>query len=178
VWRLRHDALRRFPFFEVEHAGGGPLQRGMRAPRELFVGAARSLIIQITPAFSQLEILYMLVATRTCIAVVALLAAACGGGMATSPSTPTPPSSSATVQATPALQFTPANVNLAVGGTVTFAFGSVDHNVYFDNAPVGAPTNITAPTSNASLTRTFPTAGRFVYNCHLHPGMSGTIVVQ
>jgi plastocyanin len=69
-------------------------------------------------------------------------------------------------------------VNLTVGGTVTFEFGAVDHNLYFDNAPAGAPANITAPTSNTSVTRTFATAGRFDYNCHLHPGMTGTIVVQ
>ena len=105
--------------------------------------------------------------------------AACGGagydGMTTSP---TPPSATATVQATPADQFTPGTVNLLVGGTVTFEFGAVAHDVFFDNAPAGAPANITAATSNASVTRTFPTAGRFVYNCHIHPGMTGTIVVQ
>lgn len=98
-----------------------------------------------------------------------------GGGMTTSP---TPPSATATVQATPANQFTPGTVNLLVGGTVAFEFGTVGHNLFFDNAPAGAPANITAATSNASVTRTFPTAGRFVYNCHIHPGMTGTIVVQ
>ena len=120
----------------------------------------------------------MLVVSRGLIGLAALLfVAACGGGMATSP---TPPSASATatVQATPSIQFTPRTVNLTVGGTVTFAFGAVDHNLYFDNAPAGAPANITAPTSNTSVTRTFATPGRFDYNCHLHPGMTGTVVVQ
>lgn len=118
----------------------------------------------------------MLVASRGFIALtVCLCIAACGGGMATSP---TPPSATATVQATPSIQFTPRTVNLTVGGTVTFEFGAVDHNLYFDNAPAGAPANITAPTSNTSVTRTFGTPGRFDYNCHLHPGMTGTIVVQ
>lgn len=118
----------------------------------------------------------MLIVSRGSIALTGLLCiAACGGGMATSP---TPPSATAIVQATPSIQFTPRTVNLTVGGTVTFEFGAVDHNLYFDNAPAGAPANITAPTSNTSLTRTFGTAGRFDYNCHLHPGMTGTIVVQ
>ena len=120
----------------------------------------------------------MLVVSRGLIGLAALLfVAACGGGMATSP---TPPSASATatVQATPSIQFTPRTVNLTVGGTVTFAFGAVDHNLYFDNAPAGAPANITAPTSNTSVARTFTTPGRFDYNCHLHPGMTGTVVVQ
>ena len=103
---------------------------------------------------------------------------ACGGDGSTSPTPPTPPVATATIHATPAIQFTPATVNLLVGGTVTFDFGAVEHNLYFDNAPAGAPANVVTPTSNASVTRTFSTVGRFVYNCHIHPGMTGTIVVQ
>ena len=88
------------------------------------------------------------------------------------------PVAQATVQATPAEQFTPGRVNLTVGGTVTFAFGSLAHNVFFDNGPTGAPGNITAPSSNKSVTLTFTTKGTYVYNCHIHPGMRGTVVVQ
>ena len=108
---------------------------------------------------------------------------ACGGYSPTAPTdtndnsdkTPVP---AATVQATPAEQFTPGRVNLTVGGTVTYAFGSLAHNVFFDNAPTGAPANITAPSSNKSVTLTFNTKGTYVYNCHIHPGMQGTVVVQ
>jgi plastocyanin len=108
---------------------------------------------------------------------------ACGGYSPTAPKdtndnsdkTPVP---AATVQATPAEQFTPGRVNLTVGGTVTYAFGSLAHNVFFDNAPTGAPANITAPSSNKSVTLTFNTKGTYVYNCHIHPGMQGTVVVQ
>jgi len=64
---------------------------------------------------------------------------ACGGDGSVSPTPPTPPVATATIHATPAIQFTPATVNLLVGGTVTFDFGAVEHNVYFDNAPAGAP---------------------------------------
>lgn len=88
-----------------------------------------------------------------------------------------PPVAAADVHATPGIRFTPANVTLDVGGTVTFDFESLPHNVYFDNAPAGAPDNITAASSNVSVTRTFTTPGRYVYNCHLHPGMSGVVVV-
>jgi plastocyanin len=104
---------------------------------------------------------------------------ACGGGgdSITGPVDPTPVSA-ATVQATPSIKFTPNRVNLVVGGTVTFAFGTVDHNVFFDNAPAGAPANITAPSANKSTTLTFNTKGTYVYNCHLHPGMTGTVVVE
>lgn len=112
-------------------------------------------------------------------AITAALLAACGGSSDTSPSAPPVTGvSSATVRATPSIQFTPATVNLAVGGSITFAFESVPHNVYFDGAPAGAPENVTAPSSNTSVTRTFTTKGRYAFNCHLHPGMSGVIVVQ
>ena len=107
----------------------------------------------------------------------ALSAAACGsdnngGGGAMNPS----PSDN-TVQATPSLAFSPASLTVNAGGTVTFAFGSVQHNVFFDAVP-GAPANIEQPTSNASVDRTFTTAGTFPYSCHIHPQMHGTIVVQ
>jgi plastocyanin len=109
--------------------------------------------------------------------------AACGGGYSpTAPSDPGPtdpnPVAAATVQATPSEQFTPGRINLTVGGTVTYAFGSLAHNVFFDNGPTGAPENITAPSSNKSVTLTFNTKGTYVYNCHIHPGMRGTVVVQ
>ena len=109
---------------------------------------------------------------------------ACGGGYSpTAPKDPTDPTdptpvAEATVQATPSEQFTPGRINLTVGGTVTYAFGSLAHNVFFDNAPTGAPDNITAPSSNKSVTLTFNTKGTYVYNCHIHPGMQGTVVVQ
>jgi len=109
---------------------------------------------------------------------IALLAA-CGGDYSSPTEVVDPtPVQAATVQATPAERFTPGRVNLIAGGTVTFEFGSLQHNVFFDNAPGGAPANITAPSANKSVTLTFPTAGTFAYNCHLHPGMSGTVVVE
>lgn len=101
--------------------------------------------------------------------------AACGGS-STQPATESQPT--ATVNATNSLQFTPTPVHLTVGGTVTFKFASIQHNLFFDNAPTGAPANIPNLTSNTSVTRTFNTAGTFVFNCHVHPGMSGTVIVQ
>jgi len=104
--------------------------------------------------------------------------AACGGDSPTEPVVNQTPVPEATVQATPAEKFTPGQITLTAGGTVTFAFGSLAHNVFFDNDPAGAPDNIPDASANKSVTRTFTTAGTYNYNCHIHPGMRGTVVVQ
>lgn len=72
--------------------------------------------------------------------------------------------------------FQPQVVAVARTGTVTWTFGSVDHNVFFSGAS-GAPTNI--PTSNnTTASRQFNTAGNFTYDCNLHAGMTGTVIVR
>lgn len=80
------------------------------------------------------------------------------------------------VNATDANQFVPASITIAPGGTVTWSFASVLHNAVFGGG-AGAPSNI-ANTASSQVSRQFPTAGTFVYNCTLHPGMQGTVVVQ
>lgn len=71
--------------------------------------------------------------------------------------------------------FTPASVAIARGGTVTWTFGALLHNVDFQGM-AGAPTSI-PNTSNASVARTFANAGTFSYVCSLHSGMNGTVQV-
>jgi plastocyanin len=114
--------------------------------------------------------------------VMTSIIAACSSSAEPYTSSPTgsgnaAPVSAAQVNATPAITFTPANVALNVGGTVTFAFGSVAHNVFFDDDPAGAPASIDGANMNTSVQRTFPVAGVYNYFCHIHPGMRGTIVV-
>ena len=119
--------------------------------------------------------------TLALLAVTCLAANACGGGGygSTGPTT-TPPSIPPVadhVDATASLAFTPAALTTQVGHTVTFAFGSVAHNIFFD-AATGAPANIPGDNSNVSVTRTFDTPGTYTYSCHIHPFMQGKVVVN
>ena len=71
--------------------------------------------------------------------------------------------------------FTPNLVAIARGGTVTWSFGGLEHNVNF--ATAGAPAGI-GNSYLTSVTRTFANAGNFSYLCNIHPGMSGRVIVR
>jgi plastocyanin len=81
------------------------------------------------------------------------------------------------VDATASLAFTPATLTTQIGHAVTFAFGSVGHNIFFD-AATGASANIPGVNSSTSITRTFDTPGTFTYSCHIHPFMQAKVVVN
>ncbi|MFL5576766.1 MAG: plastocyanin/azurin family copper-binding protein [Gemmatimonadaceae bacterium] len=130
-----------------------------------------------------------------------------GGGGSDNTGTNPQPQPATTVQATPQLAFTPHDVSVQTGGAVTWAFGSTAHTVVFDApagnnppptggnpynpdlvsarvarsaavaGPPGAPADI-GQTSNASVARTFSTAGTFPYHCSIHPQMTGQVTVQ
>jgi plastocyanin len=72
--------------------------------------------------------------------------------------------------------FTPQVVNISVGGSVTWTNNSslTLHNVTFATL---ATNNIPSHTSGSN-TRTFNTAGTFDYECTLHGGMTGTVIVH
>ena len=72
--------------------------------------------------------------------------------------------------------FLPFLTTIGVGGTVTFRFGSEQHNVIFGTV-LGKPTDIQI-TTNANVARTFTTRGLFPYDCVVHPGMTGQIEVK
>lgn len=71
--------------------------------------------------------------------------------------------------------FTPNKVAIGRGGSVIWTFSATAHNVNFTGA--GAPSNI-SDRFNTTESRTFSTAGNFAYNCLIHAGMSGTIIVR
>lgn len=95
------------------------------------------------------------------------------------------PSASATVNArssddgygSATFSYSPANVTIQRGGTVTWSNASNTlHNVTFSPAS-GAPANA-GNYASASVSRTFNSAGTYNYECTNHPGMGGTVTVQ
>jgi plastocyanin len=89
----------------------------------------------------------------------------------------TPPPAN-TVNATASLAFSPSTLTVNAGDVVTFAFGSVEHNVAFDNPTAATPADIGGLNTNTSVQRTFSTAGTYTYHCTIHPFMSGAVVVR
>jgi len=111
--------------------------------------------------------------------IAAVLGACGGGGYGGGGGGPTsPPPDGRTIAATPALTFGPSSLTVDAGDVVTFAFGSVAHNVFFDGQQAGAPADIDGANANRSVQRTFTTAGTYQYTCHIHPSMQGTVVVR
>jgi plastocyanin len=72
--------------------------------------------------------------------------------------------------------FTPGTVAIRQGGSVTWTFGTLEHTVTFSGAS-GAPSNIGSGYA-ASVSRNFGSKGDFVYNCSIHAGMSGKVIVR
>ena len=110
------------------------------------------------------------------IVLLALAALAACSSDDPAPTQPTAPQTATVEASATANAFSPSTQRVARGGTVTWTFSTRPHNVTFATA-AGVPANV--PTStNAQVARQFNTAGTFPYECTVHPGMAGTIVVQ
>jgi plastocyanin len=114
---------------------------------------------------------------RIVVCAALILAAACGSDSGST----TPTSHNKTVDVfTLSSAFSPSFVQIAQGDTVLFSIRPAQngegHDVTFDATP-GAPANIKV-TLNGDIPRVFSTKGTFHYNCFVHPGMSGDVVVQ
>lgn len=119
------------------------------------------------------------------IIVAMLAAAACGGGGSDSPTSPgttgngNPGGQTGGPTATNAVtvsnnKFTPANIQVSPGTTVTWTWtqDAVTHNVTFaDGASSGDQ-------ASGTYSRTFSATGTFNYQCTIHAGMNGSVVVQ
>jgi plastocyanin len=73
--------------------------------------------------------------------------------------------------------FSPQTVTIRVNERVAFAFPARAHNVIFVKGRAGLPQDI-QQTANVIVQRQFTTVGNFPYDCTLHPGMSGEVVVR
>ena len=73
--------------------------------------------------------------------------------------------------------FIPFQTVVKVGGTVRYFFTPIDHNVIWSPRLPGSPSDILV-TRNAVVSRTFPTVGVYNFECTVHPGMSGTVIVS
>ncbi|MEQ1693854.1 MAG: Ig-like domain-containing protein [Gemmatimonas sp.] len=73
--------------------------------------------------------------------------------------------------------FIPSQTVVKLGGSVRFQFTPIDHNVIWSPRLPGSPADILV-TVNALVTRTFPTVGVYPFDCTVHPGMSGRIIVS
>jgi plastocyanin len=109
--------------------------------------------------------------------IVALAAVACDREDTTAP-----PSNEVVDVFTSGDVFLPFSTFIGRGGTVRFNItrGSDNdgHNVIFDKpAPPGTPEDIPVVLDSV-VSRRFNTVGTFKYDCLVHPGMSGEIVVE
>jgi plastocyanin len=88
-----------------------------------------------------------------------------------------PPSGSTATVTTPNATFSPSEITIPTGGSVTWQFSDARHNVTFQGAaPTGG--NIPDQDPGASASRTFATAGAYSYVCTRHSGMAGRVTVQ
>jgi plastocyanin len=75
-------------------------------------------------------------------------------------------------------EFTPVNVTIEQGDTVTWSNSGGSHNVRFDDGSFEQPPS--PDSSGWTRERTFATAGTFSYYCeqHIGSGMTGTVTVN
>jgi plastocyanin len=74
--------------------------------------------------------------------------------------------------------FTPSQITVAKGGTVTWTNNdNTTHTVEDDLSNVGGPASGDIP-PGGTYSFTFNKTGSFQYHCRIHPSMRGTIVVK
>jgi plastocyanin len=85
------------------------------------------------------------------------------------------PNAGGEVVTMPGFSFVPFQVTIKRGDQVFFEFPRVSHNVIFAKV-AGVPVDI-QETANRTVPLTFNTTGQFAYDCTIHPGMSGLVIV-
>lgn len=112
------------------------------------------------------------------LALAAGLVISCSGDESGGPNPPpAPATASVTTPLVPPPVFIPSSVTIRAGGTVTFknADGSpAAHNV----RSLSDAWPLTTLQAGESFDVTLATAGQYPFQCTIHPGMNGTIVVK
>jgi plastocyanin len=117
------------------------------------------------------------------ISAFAVFIISCGGSDSTGTSTGITPNpgggNTPTVTTSVAMRntsFTPSAIQVSPGAVVTFTNqDNIDHNATFSSSSIGGTGNF----ATGSKTVTMPSApGTYGYQCTLHAGMNGTVVVQ
>jgi plastocyanin len=74
--------------------------------------------------------------------------------------------------------FAPATITIAQGDSVTWIFLGAVHNVTFTAAAAPPGGGIPDQVPPTTVSRAFPSAGTYVYDCTRHANMRGTVIVQ
>ena len=82
-----------------------------------------------------------------------------------------------TIISTAGFAFSPSTVTIAVNDSVSWRFVEAPHNVTFAGIAPSAG-NVPTQQPGALVTRVFSAAGTYSYECSLHSGMRGQVVVQ
>jgi plastocyanin len=109
---------------------------------------------------------------------IAIVIAACGGSDSTNPPASTNKSWDVYTLST---AFSPNSLTISAGDTVRFnivpSANGEGHDVTFNTTPAGAPPNIKV-TLRDTIALVFKTRGAFHYECFVHPGMNGDVIVH
>ena len=159
-----------------------------RTPTATTVAATASSVPSVT-ATSVVRATATLPASATATATATVAATATATATVVQP-TSVPPTASPTASPTPSVpsqatirlvgrvvfHFSPAEVEIARGGTVTWEWVAGVHNVVGEG-PIDAPTIFSEP--GHTYATTFPAAGVFAFKCDVHPAdMNGTVSVR
>ena len=89
---------------------------------------------------------------------------------------PQEPPTLVVVQANTSNLFNPRDVTILAGGQVRWNFQSTPHTVIFQKV-ANVPPDIIEESSNKTENRTFAVPGTYLYECGIHEGMEGSVIV-
>jgi plastocyanin len=142
--------------------------------------ASELLIMSILSRSTLARRAAVVVAAALIVLTLGVLTVACGGGSggttATTAGTDTTTGGAKTVQVIMSNRaYDPATVTIKVGDTVTWVNQDAPkHDVVADNGEFKSDLF----DKGATFSFTFAKAGTYPYHCSIHPGMTGTIIVQ